>query len=345
MPGPRASFYKELLKLLRKEGLVFAKTGLQPIDYTLRSPTLRQTLARGKVLKRDLRKIKEEVFKGLSKPTSVSRYDPSLLGVFGRYRPPGEIQIHPSIELRSGEKPSVVAHELWHHITAKEGLPYLGNIEERAARRFARLVRQRAEGLPLEKIPKNYRKYLLGLAATLGGGAGMALQPEEAEAGPFKHIGKVVKKAKPFRGAISRTSEMLKGRTLFGRTVDRVVKGRGDWRHIVYADGFEQAVTKDVLNELAQEIGTVGKMGELATKDLPNKVMQAVKSLRFHKSHQAPFTTKRIQAEWLRTRQQHISQMGLEPVPYVYVDSEKVFMPEEYAKILQQSGVVTIKRK
>jgi len=131
---------------------------------------------------------------------------------------------------------------------------------------------------------------------------------------------------------------------LFNKTVDRVVKGRGDWRYIIYTDGSEQVVTKDVLTELMQEVGTAAKVGELATKDLPNKVMQAVKSLQYHKTRQAPFTSKRIQERWLLDRQQHIKQMGMEPVPYTYVHSEKIFMPTEYAKILEISGHVRIKK-
>jgi len=78
------------------------------------------------------------------------------------------------------------------------------------------------------KYGKDYSKTrILGLLGALGGGAAMALTPEEAEAGPFKHIGKIVRRARPTRGAISRTAEGLRGKALFNKTVDRVVKGRG----------------------------------------------------------------------------------------------------------------------
>jgi len=170
------------------------------------------------------------------------------------------------------------------------------------------------------------------------------LGPAEAEAGPYGKIGKAFIK-RTTKGAISSTAKDWAGKPLWNKIVKSIVKGRGDWRYIQFTDGTERAVTKDVMNELMQEYGTVLKAVELAEKDAPSKLLQAVKSLQFHKARQSGFTTKRIQEEWLKTRQAHIKSMGMEPSEYVWVDSEKIFMPKEYAEILEASGVVKIRKK
>jgi len=187
---------------------------------------------------------------------------------------------------------------------------------------------------------------IAGLTGALGG-AGMVgeelLGPEEAEAGPYGKIGKEFIK-RITKGVVSSTAKGLKGKPLWGKTVKDVVKGTGDWRYIQFTDGTERAVTKDVMNELMQEYGTASKSVELAGKDAPSKLLQAAKSLEFHKARQKPFTTKRLQEEWLKTRQAHVKSMGMEPSEYVWVDSEKIFMPKEYAEILETSGAVKIKK-
>ena len=187
---------------------------------------------------------------------------------------------------------------------------------------------------------------IAGLTGALGG-AGMVgeelLGPEEAEAGPYGKIGKEFIK-RITKGVVSSTAKGLKGKPLWGKTVKSIVKGKGDWRYIQFTDGTERAVTKDVMNELMQEYGTTLKSVELAGKDAPSKLLQAAKSLEFHKARQKPFTTKRLQEEWLKTRQAHVKSMGMEPSEYVWVDSEKIFMPKEYAEILEMSGAVKIKK-
>ena len=172
-----------------------------------------------------------------------------------------------------------------------------------------------------------------------------ALGPAEAEAGPYGKIGKAfVKIVRGVPRVVSSAAKGLKGKPLWGKTVKSIVKGKGDWRYIQFTDGTERAVTKDVMNELMQEYGTVLKSVELAGKDAPSKLLQAAKSLEFHKARQKPFTTKRLQEEWLKTRQAHVKSIGMEPSEYVWVDSEKIFMPKEYAEILETSGAVKIKK-
>ena len=171
-----------------------------------------------------------------------------------------------------------------------------------------------------------------------------ALGPAEAEAGPYGKIGKAFIK-RTTKGAISSTAKDWAGKPLWNKTVKNVVKGRGDWRYIQFTDGTERAVTKDVLHEVMQETGTALKMGELAGKEGESKLLQAAKSLKWHKARQAGFTTKRIQQEWLDVKQRHAKSMGMEPSEYVWVDSEKIFMPKEYAEILEASGVVKIRKK
>jgi len=171
------------------------------------------------------------------------------------------------------------------------------------------------------------------------------LGPSEVQASPYGKIGKAfIKTIKGVTREISSTAEGLKGKPLWEKTVKDVVKGKGDWRYIRFTDGTERAVTKDVMNEVMQEVGTLGKMTELAGKEGKSKLEQAGISLKYHKDRQALFATKKTQEEWLRVRQAHTKSMGLESAPYVYVDSEKIFMPKEYAEVLELSGAVKIKK-
>lgn len=171
-----------------------------------------------------------------------------------------------------------------------------------------------------------------------------AIGPEEAEAAPYGKIGKEFIK-RITRGEISSTGEKLIGEKVFGKTVKNVVKGKGDWRYLQFTDGTERAFTKDVLREVVQEVGAKRYIGEFVEKEGVSKLEQAARSLQFHKSRQSLYTTKRLQEEWLRVRQAHVRQMGIETVPYVYVESEKVFMPKEYAELLEKVGRVKIRKK
>lgn len=169
-----------------------------------------------------------------------------------------------------------------------------------------------------------------------------ALGPAEAEASPYKRIGKeFVKRAT--KGELSSTFELLKGEEVFGKTIKKVVKGKGDWRYLQFTDGTERPITRDVLHELVQEIGTKKYLEAFRGKEGPSKLEQAARSLEFHKRRQAPYTTKRSQSFWLEERQKRVKQMGIEPVPYVWVKSERIFMPKEYAEILEAVGRVKIK--
>ena len=82
-----------------------------------------------------------------------------------------------------------------------------------------------------------------------------------------------------------------------------------------------------------------------AEKEGPSKLEQAAKSLQFHKARQSIFATKKLQEEWLKTRQAHARAMGQELVPYVWVESERVFLPKGYAEVLDSAGVVKIRKK
>ena len=188
-------------------------------------------------------------------------------------------------------------------------------------------------------MPEEQEKqgWIENLLSTLG--------PSEAEAGPFGKIGKEFSK-KLTKGAISSAEEALKGKPLWDKTVKSVVKGAGDWRYIQFTDGTQRAVTKDVITELSQEVGTAAKMAELAAKELgPSRLEQAGKSLEFHKARQMMYQTKRQKQEWLTIRQKHSKSSGMETTDYVWVDSEKTFLPKEYAEILEISGAVKIKKK
>lgn len=199
----------------------------------------------------------------------------------------------------------------------------------------------------MKRYGKDYRWLrILGLTGAMGGGmaASETLNPEEAEASPYGKIGKEFTK-KLTKGVVSSSGEVLKGKEVFGKTVKSVVKGKGDWRYLQFTDGTERAITKDVARELVQEVGIGARMAGMAEMAGPNKLERAARSLKWHKERQQPFNTKKIQEEWLKVRQAHAKVAGQETTPYVYVDSEKVFLPQADADVLEAAGRVRIKRR
>ncbi len=184
---------------------------------------------------------------------------------------------------------------------------------------------------------------ILGLAGAFGTAAAL-LPEEEAEASPYSYIAKKFTRSKEVARELSSTAKDLIGKTLWdpNKVVKSVKKGPGDYRFIVFQDGTERKVTKDILTELMQEYGTKTSTARAQTLTGESLVEQAAKSLEYHLKRQNPFSTKAEKSDWLKTRQAHIKSMGGTPSPYVWVESHKVFIPSEWAKVLEEAGQIRI---
>lgn len=181
-----------------------------------------------------------------------------------------------------------------------------------------------------------------------------AIGPNEAQAGAFDDLfGKKAVKATATKVAKhlgqSSAAERLAGMELQGKTITDVRKGAQDWRYLIFDDGTQQAVQKRVVHELARERGTqvyLGKLKEMqeGLAETDEQLKQAIKSLIYRRQRQSPIDTKRIKSIYDREHRQIVKEAGFEtPSKYVWVESEKMFMPEDYAKILDENNIVKIK--
>ena len=171
--------------------------------------------------------------------------------------------------------------------------------------------------------------------------------PSEAEASPISKPFKTTARAGIRRLEKSGTFEALKGTEFKGATIRSVVKGRGDWRYIVLDDGTSYPVTKDVLSDMMRAQGTAMKMGELQLKDQPGQLLQAFKSLGYHKARLNPFANQAANLEHLKAYKTQLEKAGVEVPPTSLVKHEgKTFtMPTPYAEILQKEGVLKILKR
>jgi hypothetical protein len=187
---------------------------------------------------------------------------------------------------------------------------------------------------------------IAGVAVALGLGSELA-SPDEAEASSL--FGKILKQgaktvAKRAAQADSTSSAVLEGKTIMGRVVKEVKKGQQDWRYLVFEDGTEMPVKKELVHNLCREFGTVGKMGELAEKDEASQLMQAIKSLEFHTSRQKTFTTKSMRDDYRKQYVQQMKDLGIEPEEMIHIDKPiQAYIPKKYADILEQAGVIQIR--
>lgn len=177
------------------------------------------------------------------------------------------------------------------------------------------------------------------------------LSPNEAQAGAFddlfgkKAVKATADKAAKFLGNSS-TAERLIGMELQGKTITGVKKGVQDWRYILFDDNTQQAVKKRVVHELARERGNQVYLGkfEQAAEDTDAMLQQAIRSLLYRRQRQSPIDTKSLKTIYDRERKQIAKEAGVEsPTQYVWVESEKIYMPREYAEVLDANGVVKIK--
>jgi hypothetical protein len=176
------------------------------------------------------------------------------------------------------------------------------------------------------------------------GGAAMLSNPQESQAMPpgvFKKIGK-----KSISGALSSASEVLAGQEIEGRTITKVLKGRGDWRRILFDDDTEMTVKKQYINDLCRALGTKKYINKFSQQEGDSKTLQAIKSLKYHysRAHAVPRTyTRHLHQKYL-TRAAEMSQDLPPDTVFVTYHGKFFTMPKEYAEHLEDLGYVTIRK-
>ncbi len=169
--------------------------------------------------------------------------------------------------------------------------------------------------------------------------------PNEAEAFP---IGKVFKVGSKTLGSLSSASERLAGKELQGKVIKEVRKGHGNWRDIIFNDGTALPVTKDYVHNLAQSKGTETYLDLFEGKDVPDRLHQAMKSMRIHESMVYPDKTTRVgravTQNLYNARQQRLQELQSTPLDSVMVQrgTRSYMMPKEYAELLEKNGILKV---
>ena len=203
-------------------------------------------------------------------------------------------------------------------------------------------VIQKEPGQVLAKYGDLFKIIGLGGATSLGS----QLIPNEAEAEPISgRIGKTMVKELAETVGKSSAAKKLIGKEVDGRIVKDVIKGLFDWRYILFEDGSRLPVRKNVLADIMKETGTQSKIAELQAKETESsKLQQAYKSLQFHLQRQEPLVNKAEKEAWRKEYSKYMNETKLKEVTWTYVESHNVYLPEEYAKILEDAGVIKIKK-
>lgn len=181
--------------------------------------------------------------------------------------------------------------------------------------------------------------------------------PKEAEAFPVRGAFRKVTE-KIAKGEVSRAAEALKGLVIKGKAIKNVVKGKGNWRYLIFEDETYLPVTKDQVNALARAVGTRRQMEKFAAASPEKKVEMALKSFKFHAVRQPKYPwerSRRYIRGWHEDYLKQVRELAPELVPEtVFVEAKNPYtgkidyfqMPKAYAEVLQQKGLVRIvKRK
>jgi hypothetical protein len=189
----------------------------------------------------------------------------------------------------------------------------------------------------------NFLYRILGLAGATAGG--VAAGEEEVEAMP---LGKLLKgaAARAVPKGESSAAKKLVGKVIEGRTVTNVTAG-GPYRYIHYNDGTVERVGKDSIHNLARGFGTESKMAEFAAKDEPSQLLQAMKSLDYHKARSIPAGSKMMMREHFKHYTSTLKEAGLpvEPTSMVRSGNDTFLMPTRYAEMLEKEGHLKILKR
>lgn len=201
---------------------------------------------------------------------------------------------------------------------------------------------QKEPGNILAKYGDIFKIIGLGGATTLGS----QLIPDEAEASPIEgRIGKAMVKELGKTTGQSSAAKKLIGEVIDGKIVQDVLKGINKWRYILFEDGSRLPVRQNVLADIMKEKGTEKYMNILKEQETESsKLMQAYKSLQHHLQRQEPLVDKAAKEEWRKEYGKYMKEINQPEVPWTYIESHNVYLPEEYAKILEDAGVIQIKK-
>ena len=174
------------------------------------------------------------------------------------------------------------------------------------------------------------------------------LGPSEAQAFP---IGKVFKVGQKALGSLSSASKRLVGKSVQGKIVKEVRRGRGNWRQIVFDDGTVLPITKDYVHSLARAKGTEQYVNAFVEKSREGQLQQALKSMSIHESMVYPPETTKVgraitenQHEIYKKMAQTLQSMPPDSV-MVRRGKKSYMLPQVYAEILQRHGILTIIKK
>jgi hypothetical protein len=169
-----------------------------------------------------------------------------------------------------------------------------------------------------------------------------AIGPSQAEAMP---IGKLIKAgSKAIPEGVSSAAERLVGTMFKGRKITNITKGAQQWRYIHLDDDTTYPATKDVINDLARAAGTATKLAEFSDKPEHSQLLQAYKSLQYHRQRSIPAASKLLIKDYNKRWQATMKEAGGEapPMSMVQYGNEVFSMPTPYAKLLQSEGQVKL---
>jgi hypothetical protein len=199
---------------------------------------------------------------------------------------------------------------------------------------------------------------ILGIAGALG--ITDQLNPDEAKSMPIGNLIKAGTSAAKLAARGSKSSaavdligkslegEALKGLQLESKTIKNITKGVGDWRNIIFDDGSSLPVTKDYINDLMRATGTVKYITKFNKQGTEGKLQQALNALKDRRNRTlSPMISK----SYIKGKMsQHLNKTSELLTPNtqkmvgVYEGKTYLTLPEEYAKILEEEGLIRIDR-
>lgn len=355
MPSPKGVLWKQALKILREASKKGKISGLS------KKSSVKELSRSAGVTREELNQVKPEALEGIKRLYDLDKFpEPGRHLLRGLYSSgTGEMGITPEA-LMSSRSPSTMAHEIGHHIRTsnRKKLPlehpdrsFTMEGEESAAEDFAQALIRRKHGEKLESIPAEWRKYLLSLGVTGAAGYAAFKPPKEAEAMSLK--GEVLKQGvkavgrkvtEKIAGAgLSSTSKVLSGREIDGKVVQRVVKGSGKWRHMIFEDGTQKPITQEEAKDYTRHFALKDRLEYTEGLSEAEALAASKKSMDWRDTRQGTFVRRGLKGTYQKNHEEMLGQAGVQPNKKVWVWSKGTYYPEADAARLEQAGLVKIK--
>jgi len=198
----------------------------------------------------------------------------------------------------------------------------------------------------VKKISEDLKEFLRKQGPLVGvGGAAVGvadwLGPDEALAGAG-----VFKAGKAATGVVSSALQRVKGMKVQGKTITDLRKGTGNWRTLYFDDGTQMTVEKTYVHDLSRARGREVYVDKFREASPDAKTTQALKSMKIHEGKVG--RSFFIRSDTKKFHKQHLKRLSefgevLDPNTVFVLRENKYFqMPEDYAKHLQDLGVLTI---